>query len=183
MLQTRHSLTAHKMKEALNKLDELISGKDPDIRVRLIVGGGSAMILAHQFPLSTSDIDAVPKGMEIQDLDVLVKEVARLLTLPQDWLNPYFSTFMYTLPPDYGTRLIEVFSGKALSALALGLEEMLIMKCFAHRQKDVGHAKALIRKGAKIKSVEKWLLSLKARNIPGSDQAIDFLGDLQDQME
>lgn len=36
-----------------------------------------AMILAHGFPLATTDIDAVPKGMEIAELDVLVKQIAQ----------------------------------------------------------------------------------------------------------
>ena len=35
------------------------------------------MVLAHGFPLATSDIDAVPKGMDIATLDLHVKAVAR----------------------------------------------------------------------------------------------------------
>ena len=170
-------LTSDQMKQALRRLDELLT--DP---VTLIVGGGGAMILAHGIALATSDIDAIPRGMDIQSLDPIVKIIAVELGLPPDWLNPYFSTFAHTLPSDYGQRLIEVFAGKKLRALALGKDEMLIMKCFAHRQKDVMHAKALIKKGADIGKVEIQIESLLKRGIPGAQEALDFLDDVREQM-
>lgn len=180
-------LTAEIMKQALSRLDELLdeawkSQGKPDT-IQLIVGGGGAMILAHGFPLGTTDIDAVPKGMEIAELDAFVKRIAEERKIAPDWLNPYFSTFAHTLPPDYGDRLIEVFKGKRIVARALGKEEMLIMKCFAHRQKDVGHAKALIRGGARLERVESQIESLRAKGIPGAQDALDFLDDVLEQLE
>jgi hypothetical protein len=175
-------LAAKEMKRALERLDEFLTDakKAP---VTLIVGGGGAMVLAYGFPLATSDIDAVPKGMEIHELDTWVKKVASDLSIAPDWLNPYFSTFGHTLPSDYGSRLVEIYRGKTLSAQALGKEDLLIMKCFAHRQKDVGHAKALIKKGADLKQVESQLESLRERGIPGSEDALDFLDDVLQQLE
>jgi hypothetical protein len=148
----------------------------------LIMGGGAAMILAHDFPLATSDVDAIPKGPTIGELDLLVKEVDRELKLSApDWLNPYFSTFSHTLPSDYGVRLVLVFEGKALKVFALGAEEMLIMKCFAHRPKDVAHARALVRRGANLEQVENRIDELLAKKIPGSQQALDFFQDILEQ--
>lgn len=170
-------LTAEIMIKALHRLDELI--EEP---VTLIMGGGGAMILAHGFPLGTTDIDAIPKGMDVGALDVWVKRIASEQGIAPDWLNPYFSTFVHTLPSDYGTRLIEVFSGERLRVLALGKEEMLIMKCFAHRQKDVAHAKALIKKGADLKRVESQIESLRSKGIPGAQLALDFLDDVLEQL-
>jgi len=167
------ALNKDRMEAALRALDQKLSTP-----LTLIIGGGGAMILAHGYPLGTSDIDSVPKGMEIQALDALVKEIARAEGLPPDWLNPYFSSFTHTLPSDYGNRLIEVFSGKRLKALALGKNEMLIMKCFARRTKDVGHAKALIRGGADIDFVESHLESLREKGIRGAAEALDFLDEL-----
>jgi hypothetical protein len=171
-------LTAEIMRKALRRLDEVVPHP-----FTLIVGGGGAMILAHGFPLGTTDIDAVPQGMELPVLDLLVKQIADEQNLPKDWLNPYFSTYSYTLPSDYGSRLIEIFSGVKLKALALGKNEMLIMKCFAHRQKDVGHAKMLIRDGADINAVEAHLEELLRKKIPNAQAAIDFLQDVQEQCE
>ncbi|MCM2278647.1 MAG: hypothetical protein NDJ89_11290 [Oligoflexia bacterium] len=126
------------MKKALSRLDQLLTQP-----VTLIVGGGGAMILAHEFPLATSDLDAVPKGMDIHALDPLVKQIAKEQGLPPDWLNPYFSTYAHTLPTDYQERLIEVFSGDALKALALGKKDLLSMKCFADFQKGFEHGRSL----------------------------------------
>jgi hypothetical protein len=172
------NFTETTMRQALEKLDEIL-----EIPLTLIVGGGGAMILAYHFPLSTLDIDAVPKGMDVAELDKYVKQVAAILSLPPDWLNPYFVTFSHTLPADYGSRLVEVFCGKKLTALALSKEEMLIMKCFAHRQKDVAHAKALIKAHANIKQVERHIESLVTKRIPGAEAALDFLDDVTEQLD
>src|SRR5262245_19797794 len=94
-------LTREKMRAALGRLDELLVEKSGN-PVSLIVGGGGAMILAHGFTLATSDIDAVPRGMGLNVLDPLIKQIARDQELPPDWLNPYFATFAHTLPADYG---------------------------------------------------------------------------------
>lgn len=180
-------LTVEIMKKALGRLDELVNevfshtGKSGE--VSLIMGGGGAMILAHGFPLGTTDIDAVAKGMELEELDPLVKQVAVEQGIAFDWLNPYFSTFVHTLPSDYGNRLIEVFRGRRVKVLALGKEEMLIMKCFAHRQKDVGHAKQLIKKGADLDRVETQIENLKKKGIHGATEALDFLDDILEQLE
>ncbi len=171
-------LTKDIMRKALGRLDELLPNS-----VTLIMGGGGAMILAHGFPLGTTDIDAIPKGMDTAELDVLTRQIAQEQKLVSDWLNPYFSTFAFTLPSDYGDRLVEVFRGKHLAVQALGREEMLIMKCFAHRPKDVGHAKALLKKGANVTKVEAHIETLLKRGIPGSQAALDFLQDVVEQQE
>ncbi|MGK5084515.1 DUF6036 family nucleotidyltransferase [Bdellovibrionota bacterium FG-1] len=94
------NLNREMMLNSLERLDQLIP-KD----VTLIVGGGGAVILAHGLALATTDIDAVPRGMALSELDPFIKQVAHELSLAPDWLNPYYSTFTHTLPSDYGDRL------------------------------------------------------------------------------
>jgi hypothetical protein len=53
-----------------------------------------------------------------------------------------------------------VFLGKNIKAQALGKEDLLIMKCFAGRQKDIPHARALVKSGADIQLVEEHIRSL-----------------------
>ena len=84
------------------------------------------------------------------------------------------------LPPDYGERLISVFQGKNAKALALGKEDLLVMKCFAGRQKDVPHARVLVKNKADTAFVEKHIRSLMKKRIPGSDQALEFLHEIED---
>lgn len=138
------------------------------------------MLLAHHFPLSTNDIDAVPAvGISMGELDGLVKEVAQELSLPWDWLNPYFSTFAHVLPGDYGKRLIEVCKFKCLTVSALSKEDLLIMKCFAARQKDVIHARVLVKKGAKVDFVRTHIKHLQEKKIPGCERAKQFLFEIE----
>lgn len=169
------SLTQEIMINALSELETHL-----DTPVQLIVGGGGAMLLAYQFPLATADIDAIPKGISIDDLGEKVKQVALKLDIPADWLNPYFSSFTHVLPDDFRTRLVEVFSKKSLQVLALGKEDLLIMKCFAHRTKDIPHARALVRQKVNVKIVEDRLLELKERNVKNATDAIEFLDQILD---
>ena len=168
-------LTRDSMLRALDCLDGKLESP-----LRLIVGGGGAMLLAHHFSLSTSDIDAVPSGgLSLSELDVLVRKVATELSLPVDWLNPFFSSFAHVLPSDYGDRLVRICKLKHLTVEGLSKDDLLIMKCFAARQKDVVHARALVRLGANTQFVKKHVEGLSEKRIPGTDRALKFLSEIE----
>jgi hypothetical protein len=149
----------------------------------LYMGGGTSMVLAHGYPLATSDIDALPKQTSFEEIDDSVKKVAADLNLPGDWLNPYFSSFTHVLPADFTKRLVRVFEGHRLTVEALGREDMLIMKCFAHREKDLGHARALLKLGVDMKIVDAAIESCRKRGVLGAEKAVDFLDDLIEEQE
>ena len=167
------------MLQAFKKLDLRL-----DTHVRLIVGGGAALIVAYGIPISTADVDGIPdkSSMELVDFKKHVRSVGQELEIDQDWLNDYFSTFLFVLPSNYGDRLITVYEGKHLKVCALGKDDLLIMKCFAGREKDIPHAKALIKKGAHVKFVDDHISELMAKKIPGAQKASDLLGDLCDEL-
>ncbi len=148
--------------------------------VTLVVGGGGAMLLAHGLPVATADVDAYPAagGLTVEELDPFAKKVARELGLPPDWLNPYFSTFAHVLPADYGSRLVEVFAGPKLTVRSLGVEDLLVMKCFAGRAKDRSHARALLRRSPDLAIVSGRLEELLERRVKGAIAALDFFDDL-----
>ena len=73
--------------------------------------------------------------------------------------------------------------GRYLKVMGLGREDMLIMKCFAHRPKDLGHARALIKAGVDINMVEKQIEEHKKNEIPQAKEALDFLDDLREEFE
>jgi hypothetical protein len=175
-------LTKELMQSALQKLDQKLAHAKR-AKVSLIMGGGGAMILAHGFPKGTTDIDAIPRGLNPEELSEFIKEIASELALDPDWLNPHFSTYSHTLPGDYGQRLLTVYNGKNLKVEALGKEEMLIMKCFAHRTKDIPHARALLKANVDLPLVEARFAELKKKKIPGTDAAIDFLQNLLDELD
>lgn len=175
MAPARPPLTAPGLRAAFRALDERLVAP-----VTLIAGGGTAMMLAYGIPVRTTDVDAYPARGRLDDIAPHVREVARALGLAPDWVNPHFETFAHVLPSDYGSRLREVFAGERLRVLALGVEDLLVMKCFAGREKDVGHARALVRHGPDLGIVERRIDELVEKGVPGALDAADFLDDLRE---
>ena len=175
------------MKENFNKKQTLIALRMLDSvstkPFELIIAGGSAMVCSYKYPLATIDVDAVIRKASLDEVDKYIKKTAKKLLLSPDWLNMWVSSFTHYLPADYEQRLNMLFQGKKVTAKTFGKEEILILKCFAHRSKDVGHAKALIKQKADIEMVEKHINQLKEQNIPKAQKALDFLDDILDELE
>jgi predicted nucleotidyltransferase len=170
------SLSKRSIEEAFEALDEILPAE-----VALIVGGGTAMILAYGIPIATTDVDAYPAGMSAAELDPYVKRVAREKGLAPDWLNTYYETYAFVLPPDYKSRLRDVFTGRRLRARSLGPEDLLVMKCFAGRDKDRSHARALLREKPDLAIVEGRLSALAEKGLKGAQNALDFFDDLLEE--
>lgn len=98
------------------------------------------------------------------------------------WLNGYFATFLQVLPSDYADRLRPILEGTNLRVLALGAEDLVVMKLFAGRDKDLPHAKALLAKGVDVSRVDDHVQSLALRGFPGAAAAADRLDDLRDAL-
>lgn len=174
----RLPLDPERMKRALQRLDEH-SASD----ARLVIGGGAAMVLAYQHPIATQDVDAFAAkgGLRMAELDALARVVADELNIDPTWLNSHFETFTAVLPSDYATRLRSVFKGKHLQVDALSPEDLLIMKCFAGRDKDRPHARRLITLAQDLGIVDNQLEYLVGRRYPGAERALDYFDDLRDE--
>jgi hypothetical protein len=166
------------MRQALEMLDGQIASP-----ARLVVGGGAALVLAYDHPIATQDVDAFTAkgGLSLAELDEAAKHVARALNVEPDWLNSHFETFTGVLPEDFHTRLRRVFTGTRLTVDALGPEDLLVMKAFAGRDKDIPHARLLIRVADDLSIVDRQLSKLIDRRYPGAERAADFFDDLRDQ--
>lgn len=150
-------------------------------RLCLVVGGAGALILAYKYEMGTHDIDAVPfqTTLSPSEIEGYSRQIAREFNLPQDWLNPYFQTFSYVLPKSYGERLISVYKGKFLQVYALGPEDLLILKCFARREKDIGHCRLLMKHCKRLDFVDQHLQKLMEEGISKAQEACDFFDDLR----
>lgn len=170
------------MREALSRLDALLPEGSS---TRLVVGGGAAMVLAYAHPLATQDIDAFAAkgGLSLGELDAGAKKVAAAMGIAPDWLNGHFVTFTHVLPVDYATRLRRVFDGARLVVDALGPEDLLVMKCFAARDKDRPHAIRLARLADDLGVVDRQLDLLVSKRIPGAQRAADYFDDLRDELD
>ena len=167
------------MLEALKKLDGAVQGD-----ARLVIGGGAAMVLAYDHPLATQDIDAFSAkgGLRLADLDAAAKKVAKQLDIEPDWLNQHFETYTGVLPQDYAQRLRRVFDGKHIVVDALAPEDLLVMKCFAARDKDRPHARRLLKIAKDLDLVDRQLALLAEKGYPGAQKAADWFDDLRDEV-
>jgi hypothetical protein len=174
----RVPLDPKRMLRALQLLDARM--KEP---ARLVIGGGAAMTLAYHHPLATQHVDAFAArgGVHMGELDALARAVADERNVASDWLNAHFETFTAVLPSDYAGRLRRVYSGKQLLVDALGPEDLLIMKCFAGRDKDRPHARKLIKLATGLGIVDRRLEELTSKRYPGTQKAADYFHDLRDE--
>jgi hypothetical protein len=166
----------------LRDAEALLDGRI--VRPARIVIGGAAMVLARSPARHAGRRRVRGEGRAtIAELDVAAKEVARELDVEPDWLNPHFQTYAGVLPPDYSVRLRSVYRGERLSADALGPEDLMIMKCFAGRDKDRPHARALIRRpDFDVGIVDRHLSTLSEKRYPGAERAADYFDDLRDEV-
>jgi hypothetical protein len=173
MTTGRPPLEVGQLREAFAALDRALERP-----ITLIVGGGTAMLLAYKLPIRTTDVDAYPREVRLEEIQPAIRAVAREHGLAPDWINPHFETFAFVLPPDYGSRLQPIHEGEHLRVLALGVEDLLVMKCFAGREKDVGHARALLKRRPDLGLVERRIQELVEKGIRGAQDALDFFDDL-----
>lgn len=174
----RRVLDGPLMREALRRLDGHL-----DAPLRLVIGGGGAMILAYGIPLHTQDVDAFPvQPGQLASIQEKARLVAAELDIEPDWLNSHFETFTFALPSDYASRLREVYRGSWLRADALGPEDLLVMKCMAGRDKDRPHARKLMREARDLDVVDRRLSELAEKGIAKASQACDFFDDLKEEM-
>jgi hypothetical protein len=113
--------------ERLDRLDEdadLLF--DDDRRFRLVIVGGSALILLETITRATSDIDALDVSPEIVDL------------LEKYDINTRVGTFINNFPYNYDERLVPVrLAGRRIDFYTASLEDIVIAKLYSGRATDV----------------------------------------------
>src|SRR5690606_23177040 len=96
---------------------------------------------------------------------------------------PHFETYTGVLPPDYAQRLRRIFEGANLIVDALGPEDLLLMKCFAGRAKDLPHARRLAqRDDIGLDLGDAPISRLVARRYPSAERAADYFDDRRDEL-
>lgn len=111
--------------ERLERLDEdadLLF--DDDRRFRMIIVGGSALILLETITRATHDIDALDTDPAIRDL------------LEKYDVNMRVSTFVNNFPYNYDDRLVPVYAGRRINFYTASLEDVVIAKLYSAREKD-----------------------------------------------
>lgn len=113
--------------ERLARLDE-----DADLlfgdgrRFRMVIVGGSALILLETISRATHDIDALDVSQELVDL------------LEKYDINTRVGTFINNFPHNYDERLVPVpLDGRRIDFYTASLEDIVIAKLYSGRATDI----------------------------------------------
>ena len=99
---------------------------DDDRRFRLVIVGGSALILLETITRATHDIDALDASPEIVGL------------LEKYDINTRVGTFINNFPYNYDERLIPVrLDGRRIDFYTASLEDIVIAKLYSGRATDM----------------------------------------------
>jgi hypothetical protein len=125
-------MTAPTLLRALAALGE----RCPAPTRRIVLAGGSALLLSGQVERTTNDGDVVVATPPLAELAGEIAAVQTDLALPADWLNDRAGRFADFLADDYEARLVPVGRFGRLDAYALGRLDLILMKVLALRAQD-----------------------------------------------
>ncbi len=99
---------------------------DDDRRFRMVIVGGSALILLEAITRATLDIDALDASSELYDL------------MYKYDINTKVGTFINNFPYNYDDRLVPIeIPGKCIDFYTASLEDIVIAKLYSSRDKDL----------------------------------------------
>ncbi len=99
---------------------------DDDRRFRMVIVGGSALILLETITRATHDIDALDVSPEIVDL------------LEKYDINTRVKTFVNNFPYNYDDRLVPILTnGRRIDFYTASLEDIVIAKLYSARTTDI----------------------------------------------
>ena len=111
--------------EKLKMLDEdssLLFGTDD--RYRLVIVGGTALILQRYIEKTTQDIDAISVSPDLLEL------------LAKYDINCHVQAYIHFFPYNYEDRLVLLFQGRKVDFFAASLEDIVISKLYSTRRVD-----------------------------------------------
>ena len=137
--------------------------KDRGLSFQGVIIGGTALALMGVISRETQDCDVLDPEIP-QTINIAAKEFASMqkkngVDLKDNWLNNGPESLRKHLPKGWLSRCVTVFSGKALSLLTLGREDLLKTKFFAYcdRNRDLEDCLALKPTKEEFKAAIEWV--------------------------
>lgn len=138
-------LDKNDIEELLDRLGKRL--KEQDFVANLYITGGAAITLCYNAQYATKDVDAVVRGLEYNDWDIIKKEAVKVAESysPKDvsryWLNDAVRQFVTKCDDKNAKQILTDTPG--LKAYVAPPEQILGMKLAARRTKDVPGIKYL----------------------------------------
>lgn len=122
--------------EIVEALEQL--GKRLEEEVEITVAGGAALLMAFDLERGTVDVDAVEAVPGLDEaFRRAIREVAEEMELAPNWLNDSAKGYVGVLASGYRKRRRHVGDFGRLRVHALGRRDLILLKLFAMRAKDV----------------------------------------------
>jgi hypothetical protein len=138
---------------AFEDLADSLESTDADVKVRIYVAGGAAMVLIYDARAATEDVDGDFYSTEL--VQNKAREVARRRDLPEDWLSDAAKVFL----PQGGRepRWTPVLKRRSVEIATIDPEALLAMKIRASRPRRDGSDIAFLCGRLGIESAEEAL--------------------------
>lgn len=119
------------LESRLSALDYEASLRYPgELRFSLVIAGGGALVLLDVISRATFDIDVLAASRELSQL------------FEKYDLNTQIAAHADCFPMNYEDRVVPVFTGEKIDVYSISLEDMVISKLCAARDKDLADIQA-----------------------------------------
>jgi hypothetical protein len=145
----------------------------------LILGGSAALLLAGEIDRLTEDGDVVESSADFGRLEGIVHQVERLELVPPKWLNTSIQAYTHVLPVDFRSRLVRLPSMGHLDVDLLGRLDIILMKVYAHRPRDLQDVQALSPTTTELDFVEAAIPRIAEKEPHAGVQMTSVVNDLR----
>jgi hypothetical protein len=129
----------------------------------LTLGGSAALLLTGLLDRLTDDGDVVESSVDFGRLLDAIRTVEVIEQAPPGWLNTSIQAYTHVLPADYRTRLIRLPPLERLDVSLLGRPDVILMKVYGHRSRDLQDLLAVAPRADELAFVEQQLPLIGAR--------------------
>lgn len=152
----RHDLSTADLQRALALLGKLCREE-----TRIILAGSVSLMLQGIMHRVTNDGDVLESHPDFGQLREILRQVAAAEGIPDHWRNDSARTYAEVLPPDYQSRLRYIGPFGRLSVGLVSRQDMIVMKFFAGRPKDIGDLQAIAPTDEELAFVRRQLPRLR----------------------
>lgn len=145
----------------------------------LTLGGSAALLLIGALDRGTNDGDVVESTPAFPALLDAIRRVEAVEQTPPGWLNTSVQSFTHVLPPDYRDRLVRLGRMGRLDVSLLGRADVVLMKVYAGRTRDLEDLVAVRATEAELAHAERRIPAIEAKEPEKAAEMRETLADLR----
>lgn len=145
----------------------------------LTLGGSAALLLTGALDRFTDDGDVVESSVDFATLLDAVRQVEVVELAPPGWLNTSIQAYTHVLPADYRSRLVHLPRMGRLDVSLLGRPDVILMKTYAHRPRDLQDLLAVAPTEQELAFVEQCIPRIAAKEPDRAAMMHAVVGDVR----